>query len=140
MKHKIKIFYSEKCNACPPALRIVRRLKEIFRENLEVKEVNLDTEEGRLEALLDNVMADGVIAIPTIDVNGKVRMKGVYPRLKEDIINALADSPNIKKRVVEVVQLESGEICRLYIDKDHENRIHIRTFGNEECKKLIKEG
>ena len=55
-------------------------------------------------------------------------------------IRCTRDSPNIKKRVVKVVQLENGEICRLYVDKDHKDRIRIRTLGSEESKKLIKEG
>ena len=132
MKQKLKIYYSRGCGACPPALRVVNRLKEICGEGLELEPIDIETPEGKLKAIVNNVEAT-----PTIDINEKVRITGSYPGLGEDVINAIADSPNIKKRVVKIAQLETGEVCRFYVDEDYKNRFQTHVIGSDKCKKWL---
>ena len=128
---KIRVFYSEKCKACPPTLSITSEVKSTC--NAEIQHINIDTKEGMLKA-----MANRVDSTPTIDIDNKVRLEGYYPDLKEDILDSIQNLQNFEKRSVLVTQMEGGDICRIYVDEVKGGKVRTQVKGSEKCKQAFK--
>jgi len=72
MPVKIEVFYSPTCPYCPAAIRVVRKIEEELKNQVEIEEINTFTVKGQLKAL-----KNGVYAVPTIILNGKEKIVGV---------------------------------------------------------------
>jgi len=77
----IEILTREGCAFCPAAMEICKKVASEF-EDVEIIETSIDTEEGEQKAA-----ALGVVAVPTILIDGEPKITGV-PReeiLREEI-------------------------------------------------------
>jgi len=82
MPVKVEIYTTPTCPYCPYATRMMREIAPSFGENVVTEEVSTWSPEGQARAL-----KHGIIAVPTIVVNDKVKFVGV-PR-KEDLVKAI---------------------------------------------------
>ena len=80
---KIEIFFSPVCSHCPGAKKLVAEVASRYGDNVEVEEINTYTPEG-----IKRGMANGVMSIPTVFVEGKKKFVG-FPFKEEDIVASI---------------------------------------------------
>jgi len=71
----IELFYSPMCLYCPEAKKILMEIAEELDEKIQVKEINVLSSAG-----LEKAERYGVKGVPTIIVNGRVKVEGVPAR------------------------------------------------------------
>lgn len=84
MPVEVEVYTSPTCPYCPYAVKLIREVAPSFGQKLGVEEVNTWSEEGQIKAA-----EYGIMAVPTIVINGKVKFVGV-PQ-KEDLVKAIQD-------------------------------------------------
>ena len=84
MPVKIEVYTSPTCPYCPHAVKLLDEIAPSFGQNVTVEEVNSWSEEGQTRAL-----KYGIMAVPTIVINGKVRFVGV-PK-KDELVRAIRE-------------------------------------------------
>ena len=84
MPVKIEVYTSPTCPYCPHAVKLLDEVAPSFGQNVTVEEVNSWSEEGQTRAL-----KYGIMAVPTIVINGKVRFVGV-PK-KDELVRAIRE-------------------------------------------------
>ncbi|MDR3223191.1 MAG: MJ0307 family thioredoxin [Methanobrevibacter sp.] len=80
MVFKIEVFTSPTCRYCPTAKDIVMKAKEQLQDKIDVEEVNIMEDKKRANAY-------GVMAVPTIVIDGVVEFVGT-PAL-DDLLSKL---------------------------------------------------
>ena len=79
MKKLIEFYYS---NTCPNCHAVRKKIMEMIKENITLKEINIEDESGRIRA-----EKQGIWSVPAIVVNGEIVMEGeVDEKLIEDIL------------------------------------------------------
>jgi len=71
----IELFYSPMCLYCPEAKKILMEIAEELDKRIRVKEINVLSSAG-----LEKAERYGVKGVPTIIVNGRVKVEGVPAR------------------------------------------------------------
>jgi len=84
MPVKVEVYTAPTCPYCPYATRMMQEIAPSFGEDVVTEEVNTWSPEGQTRAL-----KHGIIAVPTIVINDKVKFVGV-PR-KEDLVKAIQE-------------------------------------------------
>jgi thioredoxin 1 len=87
MSVEIEVYTSPTCPYCPHAMKLLNEVAPSFGQNVTVEEVNSWSEEGQTRAL-----KHGIMAVPTIVINGKVKFVGV-PK-KDELVKAIQEEVN----------------------------------------------
>jgi small redox-active disulfide protein 1 len=83
MTVKIEVFYTPTCPYCPMAKKVVKEVAPQFGSKVEVEEVNAWENQERTAQY-------GIMSVPAIVINGKVKFVGV-PQ-KDDLIKAIKEA------------------------------------------------
>ncbi len=84
MTVKIEVYTSPSCPYCPHAVKLLDEVAPSFGQKVTVEEINSWSEEGQTRAL-----KYGIMAVPTIVINGKVKFVGV-PK-KDELARAIRE-------------------------------------------------
>ncbi|NVM04322.1 MAG: thioredoxin family protein [Candidatus Helarchaeota archaeon] len=82
-KVRIEFFESPTCPHCPVASRMLRNAKKIYKDDIEIIDINITTKNGQMLAQLNNVTGT-----PTIFMNGELKFQG-EPQKESDIFNEI---------------------------------------------------
>ena len=69
---EVEILISKTCPYCPAALKMVREAQKIFTDNLNVLEIDIESEGGQLRADMYSVQGT-----PAVAINGTMVFRGV---------------------------------------------------------------
>ncbi|MHA1379716.1 MAG: thioredoxin family protein [Candidatus Helarchaeota archaeon] len=70
-KVRIEIYESPTCPHCPVAMRMLRNAQKVYKEDIEIIDVNISSKSGQLLAQLNNITGT-----PTIFMNGELKFQG----------------------------------------------------------------
>ncbi|MHA1384939.1 MAG: thioredoxin family protein [Candidatus Helarchaeota archaeon] len=82
-KVKIEIYESPTCPHCPVALRMLHNAKKIYKDDIEIIDINISTQNGQMLAQLNNITGT-----PTIFINGVLKFQG-EPRSESAVFNEI---------------------------------------------------
>lgn len=80
---KIEVYFSPVCPHCSGAKKLVAEVASRYGGDVEVEEIDTYTEEG-----IQRGMANGVMAVPTVFIDGERKFVG-FPFLKEDLVASI---------------------------------------------------
>ncbi|MFX0135352.1 MAG: thioredoxin family protein [Candidatus Hodarchaeota archaeon] len=87
-KVKIEFFESPTCPHCPVASRMLKNAKKVYKDDIEIIDINITTKNGQMLAQLNNVTGT-----PTIFINGELKFQG-EPQKESDIFNEIEKNLN----------------------------------------------
>ncbi len=70
-KVRIEIFESPTCPHCPIALRMLNNAKRVYKDDIEIMDINITTKNGQMLAQMNNITGT-----PTIFINGELKFQG----------------------------------------------------------------